>query len=521
MRRRYNLNTNRIFESESVYEIDFTFNGKPSTLEEFGVNIARFPEWKDSYASAQEAMDVAEIAMGKIADALGVDQDDVECVDDDNDWIETFTIDGEGEWVFTVYQKTNECDEAQEPLKEEYSYLDDRVTKKALLDAAKLIKIPNGIDFSKDYPAGICTHKFNKKDRRETFVAGLADGLENDPIVYIGGYTYVDPEYVHNLIDEKGYEKALYEIAEQLKRAFNVWLDGDYTTSRFESVSDRFAKLRKMFESDGDDDETKDEPTDDDETKDEPKGDEDEPTDDDETKDDPEDEDDEEMKAVILTVKKGDAEKCKEELIDANIPEEDIEIIEGDDDAENDEVRVDVNSVMELKDYLSKKGIDLEEEIGGEIVSDEEGDEGEENGDKDDNSENGEEEEDFDFSDLGDIFGAEDGEEKSESVKEGLLDFLKKKDKKGDKKEETKEPEEDEFEKRRKEIAESVKKKFNVTTYLNLPSTGRYLPFYTGRHLLFYIDVNYVDKTSAIEKYVNSNFDNLMHVSCGTAVTKK
>lgn len=88
------------------------------------------------------------------------------------------------------------------------------------------------------------------------------------------------------------------------------------------------------------------------------------------------------------------------------------------------------------------------------------------------------------------------------------------------KKEDPNESENDELEKRRDEIAESVKNRFNVTTYLKLPSTGRYLPFYFGRRLLFYIEVNYVDKTSAIEKYVNSNFDNLMHVSCGTAVTK-
>ena len=216
-------------------------------------------------------------------------------------------------------------------------------------------------------------------------------------------------------------------------KGFDALIDGinlDYERSVGESVSARFAKLRKMFESDDDDnDDNDDDNADDNDDNGKDKGDDN--SDDDGDNSDDTDDDDEEMKAVILTVKKGDAEKCKEELIDANISEDDIEIIEGDDDAENDEVRVDVNSVMELKDYLSKKGIDLEEEIGGEIVSDEEG---EENGDKDDNPENDEEDEDFDFSDLGDIFGAEDGEEKSESVKEGLLDFLKKKDKKGDKK---------------------------------------------------------------------------------------
>ena len=152
--------------------------------------------------------------------------------------------------------------------------------------------------------------------------------------------------------------------------------DDDEIYGTSESVAERFAKLRRMFESDDDD-------SDDSDDKDQ----------------------DEEMKAVIITVKKGDEDKCKDELIDAGVDEDDIEILDSDDDDDNVDIRIDVNSVMELKDYLEKKGIDLEEEIGGEIVSDDEDDS------DDDENKDGDKEEDFDFDDLGDIFGADDEEQ--------------------------------------------------------------------------------------------------------------
>ena len=152
--------------------------------------------------------------------------------------------------------------------------------------------------------------------------------------------------------------------------------DDDEIYGTSESVAERFAKLRRMFESEDDD-------SDDSDDKDQ----------------------DEEMKAVIITVKKGDEDKCKDELIDAGVDEDDIEILDSDDDDDNVDIRIDVNSVMELKDYLEKKGIDLEEEIGGEIVSDDEDDS------DDDENKDGDKEEDFDFDDLGDIFGADDEEQ--------------------------------------------------------------------------------------------------------------
>lgn len=185
--------------------------------------------------------------------------------------------------------------------------------------------------------------------------------------------------------------------------------DSDSEDNANESVAERFARLRKMFESDDDSDDESDDDSDgdsdddsDDETENDNEG-------SDETSDENSEEDeDEEMKAVIITVKKGDEDKCKDELIDAGISEDDIEILEADEDDDNIDIRIDVNAVMELKDYLSKKGIDLEEEIGGEIVSDEDSEDSDEEND-DENKEDDNEEE-FDFDNLGDIFGAEDEE---------------------------------------------------------------------------------------------------------------
>ena len=152
-----------------------------------------------------------------------------------------------------------------------------------------------------------------------------------------------------------------------------------------------------MFESEDDDSDDSDDDTDDDSDN----------KSDDDYSDDSDDKDqDEEMKAVIITVKKGDEDKCKDELIDAGVDEDDIEILDSDDDDDNVDIRIDVNSVMELKDYLEKKGIDLEEEIGGEIVSDDDEDDSD-----DDENKDGDKEEDFDFDDLGDIFGADDEEQ--------------------------------------------------------------------------------------------------------------
>jgi hypothetical protein len=195
-------------------------------------------------------------------------------------------------------------------------------------------------------------------------------------------------------------------------------------TATNESVATRFSKYRTIFESDDDDDSDSSDDTDDntddnaDDNSDsgDDNDDSDENSDDDKKDDDnkDDDEEEEEMKAIVLTVKKEDADKCKEQLIAAGCAEEDIEIIDNEDDDEKSKIRVDVNSVMELKDYLKGKGIDLEKEIGGEIVSDEDDDDDNDDENKDDadgeenkDDEKGDDEE-FDFNNLGDLFGAED-----------------------------------------------------------------------------------------------------------------
>ena len=113
------------------------------------------------------------------------------------------------------------------------------------------------------------------------------------------------------------------------------------------------------------------------------------------------------MTAVLLTVNKDDADKCKDEMIDAGIAEDDIEILDAEEDEDTVKIKVDVNSVHELKDYLSGKGIDLEEKIGGEIIDDEEGEEKEDDAAAEDGEEkkDGDEEDSFADMDFGDIFG--------------------------------------------------------------------------------------------------------------------
>lgn len=182
-----------------------------------------------------------------------------------------------------------------------------------------------------------------------------------------------------------------------------------------ESVSQRFAKYRKLYEDESvdiseeddenksDDSEGSDEGSDDSEDSDENQSDDsEESNDEDETVDVP-------MTAVVLTVKKEDADKCKDELIEAGIPEDNIEIIEGEDD-EDSQIKVDADSVKELKDYLAGKGIDLEEKIGGEIIDDEESSEesSDDEGGEDDKASDEGGEDDFNFDDeFGDLFGDE------------------------------------------------------------------------------------------------------------------
>ena len=198
-----------------------------------------------------------------------------------------------------------------------------------------------------------------------------------------------------------------------------VDFDGEMNKIVGESVSSKFAKYRKIYEAASDvlNEKGKDEDDDysdifgDDEDKSADNGDkeandkkggekEDKDADADDTEDVP-------MTAVLLTVNKEDADKCKDEMIDAGIAEDDIEILDADEDEDTVKIKVDVNSVHELKDYLSGKGIDLEEKIGGEIIDDEEGEDKKDDAAAEDGKEkkDGDEDDSFDDIDFGDIFG--------------------------------------------------------------------------------------------------------------------
>lgn len=171
-----------------------------------------------------------------------------------------------------------------------------------------------------------------------------------------------------------------------------------------ESVAERFAAYRHLYESDEEDDEAlaedEEAPAEKPEAAEEPEA--------EEQKDKKEEDEDVPMTAVVLTVKKGDGAKLKDELIEAGIPEDDVDVIEGEEDDEDDKVKVDANSIFELKDFLKeKKDIDLEEKLGGEIIDDEaepedkDGEDGEEDKKEDDDL-------DFGDADFDALFGADD-----------------------------------------------------------------------------------------------------------------
>lgn len=197
--------------------------------------------------------------------------------------------------------------------------------------------------------------------------------------------------------------------------------DGEMERIVGESVSSKFAKYRKIYEAasevlnekgDEEEDDFSDIFGDDDVEEpadggdEEAKGEEGEEADAEDKDADAEDTEDVPMTAVLLTVNKDDAEKCKDEMIDAGIAEDDIEILDAEDDEDTVKIKVDVNSVHELKDYLSGKGIDLEEKIGGEIIDDEEGEEKKDDAAAEDGEEKKDDEEDpFGDMDFGDIFG--------------------------------------------------------------------------------------------------------------------
>lgn len=252
--------------------------------------------------------------------------------------------------------------------------------------------------------------------RMLSLIASYIDGREGNAVVC----TTTNPEALLNspIIS---FDEALFYVPQYDKMSY-------YNDELDESVSQRFAKYRKLYEEESmneDDDKSSDDNSNsDDNSSDDNSSDDNSNSDDDSNDDNADDNKDSEddtvdvpMTAVVLTVKKEDADKCKDELIEAGISEDNIEIIEGEEDDEDSQIKVDADSVKELKDYLAGKGIDLEEKIGGEIIDDEEDSSDEDNKSEDDNAsdEDNKSEEDQDFDDLfGDDFFSDDEESSDE-----------------------------------------------------------------------------------------------------------
>ena len=219
--------------------------------------------------------------------------------------------------------------------------------------------------------------------------------------------------YVNAIVNGKDNLQSLYEWIEKYAGKDKVdaiapglleALEQDSEAEKIDennSVATRFAKYRKLYEDNSADEEKSDSEEDDDSKKDdgeEKSDDEGKENSDDEGKENSDDESEEqdELTAIVLEVKKGDEDKLKDELIEAGVDEDDIEIITEDegsededkedeseeknegeeedgDDEDKDEtvkVKIAVDSFDALREYLEGKGFNLEEELGGEIVSD-------------------------------------------------------------------------------------------------------------------------------------------------------
>lgn len=195
--------------------------------------------------------------------------------------------------------------------------------------------------------------------------------------------------------------------------------DTDAPANIRESVASRFAKYRKLYEdaelteksddddADGDDDINFDglfgDDSSDDKGGDNDGGDDNKDGKDGDDKDDKGDDNEEvPITAVVITLTDKDKlDAFKDKLVDADISEHDIEILDGDDDDKEGKIRISVDAFDALKDFLkSEYDKDLEEELGGEVVTD---------GDDDDKDDKGDDKGDGDSDDKGEGDGDDDG----------------------------------------------------------------------------------------------------------------
>ena len=179
-----------------------------------------------------------------------------------------------------------------------------------------------------------------------------------------------------------------------------------------ESLRSRFARNRRIFEAEEtvEDDNTEEEDSTEEQEENDTEGEE--STDSDSAEETSDEEfDDVDVKAITLKVLNKNVDKLKDALIEAGVEEDDIEVVDNEDAEDDDEVgiKVDVNSFDALKSYCDSIGINLEEELGGEVVSDEDVSDKDEESEEDNEApteDGGDEEDDDNFTDaeLDDIF---------------------------------------------------------------------------------------------------------------------
>lgn len=264
-----------------------------------------------------------------------------------------------------------------------------------------------------------CEINESSKNGMTIYVSAVASGKDKMQKLYEWLKTYAGEDKVE-------------ELAPGLMESLGIKPD-----SEDNSVASRFAKYRKLYEEESvaeDDSVTEDDKEEDEKASDnEDNSENGDKEDDKDDKGNDEEEEQDELTAIIIEVAKGDEDKAKDELIEAGVDEDDIEILsdeenKDDDKKEDDEqnededetedsedseetvkIKIAVDSFDALKEYLEGKGFDLEEELGGEIVSDEDGE-------KSDDNEPDSDEENMDdaFAGFDDLFADDNGDEAEE-----------------------------------------------------------------------------------------------------------
>lgn len=220
------------------------------------------------------------------------------------------------------------------------------------------------------------------------------DDLFRDMVLYL--FNNVLGMFITDKENEEVVESVKYLLVTPLNESLKIFKKRKADRLNEASVRDQFNKYSKVFESEeekGNEEEKKKDKDTDGEKK----------SDIDNKKNEEKSEDEETpITAIVVKVSKDDADKAKRQMIDKGVAEEDIDVIDGDDESDDTELVVSVNSIDALRSWLDAKGVDLEEMLGGEIVSEDEEEASEEDEKKD--SENSDEEPDLRDADFDDFF---------------------------------------------------------------------------------------------------------------------